>query len=214
MRRRAILLRRRARRMPLPAGARGFSVTIDPGNTANRRFVIANHSANLRLRVRLEPVVSSSVQASWVTLSDVVETLEPGAHALVSARVLVPSNAVPGSVTITVNACVEHAALAADGQQVAGMPAVATISRSSSRTSARPRSACEAASGSRPHRRRRMRSMRTSCLSRTRSSEWVPVTGTPIPTTGRHPSSSTGSLRVARPLRATRTSSSRTSVRA
>jgi hypothetical protein len=105
-------------------GARGFSITIDPGQAANRRVVITNHSTNLRLTVRLEPIAASALQASWITLSDVVETLEPGAHAVVSARVLVPSNAVPGSVKVKVQARVEHAVLAVDGSAVAGSPSV------------------------------------------------------------------------------------------
>ena len=57
-----------------PVGSPGLSVAIDPGRSASREVVVSNRSASLRLTVHLDP---SGAAASWMTLSDVVETLEP-----------------------------------------------------------------------------------------------------------------------------------------
>jgi hypothetical protein len=110
------------------AGARAIDVAIDPGSSATRRIVVVNRSTDLRLTTRLGPVAvgppesSTGEQASWVTLSDVVETLEPGASASVTARILVPANAVPGAIVVNLVARVERAVHVSDGSPVSGTP--------------------------------------------------------------------------------------------
>jgi hypothetical protein len=109
-------------------GVRAIDVEIDPGKSATRRVVVVNHSADLRLTTHLGPVAvgptegSTGAQPSWVTLSDVVETLEPGASASVTARILVPANAVPGAVVVNLVARVERAVRVSDGSPVPGTP--------------------------------------------------------------------------------------------
>ena len=99
-----------------PVGSPGLSVAIDPGRSASREVVVSNRSASLRLTVHLDP---SGAAASWMTLSDVVETLEPHASARVSVEIQVPANAVPGELAGAVVASVEQTVRASDGSSVA-----------------------------------------------------------------------------------------------
>ena len=114
----------------------GFALAADPGGSAKRTFVVTNHSSDLRLGVRLDPVGSPatgtgsnstgahSTPASWLTLSDVVETLEPGASATVTIAILVPADAIPGDVVAGVRVHVDQAVRVADGSPVPGNPSV------------------------------------------------------------------------------------------
>ena len=106
---------------------------IDPGASAKRAFVVTNRSSSLRVTVRLAAVdatarpggavqyahdASASGPGSWLTLSDVVTTLEPGAHVHVTLTITPPDNATPGAVTAGLVARVDHAARVSDNQPV------------------------------------------------------------------------------------------------
>jgi len=110
------------------------SVALDPGSSSSRTFVVTNHSSDLRLTVEFSAVdastsasgavkyassASSDGPASWVTLSDLMATIEPGASERVSLTVEPPANALPGSVIAGVVASIDHAARADDGSAVA-----------------------------------------------------------------------------------------------
>ena len=87
------------------SGSSRVSVKLDPGASAQRSFTVTNRSTTLRLTVAIEAVdatarsdgdvnysstASIDGPASWVTFSDIVETLEPGASARVTASVAPP----------------------------------------------------------------------------------------------------------------------------
>jgi hypothetical protein len=116
-----------------PVGSTG-ALSIDPGASAKRAFIITNRSATLRVTVRLAAVdatkhaggavqyahaASASGPGSWLTLSDVVTTLEPGANVHVSMTVAPPGNATPGEVTAGIVARIDQAARVSDNQPVA-----------------------------------------------------------------------------------------------
>ena len=67
---------------------------------------------------------STDGPATWLSLSDVVTTLEPGVHAQVSLTVTPPANAIPGTMTAGLVARVDHAASAADNTTVDDRSAV------------------------------------------------------------------------------------------
>ncbi len=113
-----------------PSGDSRLSVVMDPGASLQRSFVIANRTSGLRLTVRLATVdatadangivtfgekASPSGAASWLTLSDVVATLEPKAELRVSLKITPPGNADPGSVFAGVVARVDRSVRMADG---------------------------------------------------------------------------------------------------
>ena len=115
------------------SGSPRIAVTLDPGASVQRSFVVTNRSRDLRLTVQFEAVdamarsdgevkyassASSSGPASWLTLSDLVATIEPGASERVSLTVEPPASALPGSAIAGVVARVDHAARADDGSAV------------------------------------------------------------------------------------------------
>ena len=121
------------------ANGDGFAFVVDPGVAAKRSFVITNRSTSRRVTVRLAGVdaqvraggnveyaksASTDGPATWLSLSDVVTTLEPGAHVQVSLTVTPPANAIPGTVTAGLVAQVDHAASAADNTTVDDRSAV------------------------------------------------------------------------------------------
>jgi hypothetical protein len=116
-------------------------VAIDPGASTTRSLVVVNRSADLVLTVRLTAVdataaADGAVQyatsapagspATWLTLSDVIATLEPNAKLPVTLTVAPPSNAVPGTVTAAVVARVDSAVQAVD-QRAVPAPAAVTL---------------------------------------------------------------------------------------
>jgi hypothetical protein len=111
----------------------GIAIDVDPGASVKRLFVVANRSNSLRVTVRLAGVdatarsggdvtyassASPNGPGSWLTLSDVVTTLEPGANVRVALTVTPPDNATPGEVTAGLVARVDHAARASDNGAV------------------------------------------------------------------------------------------------
>jgi hypothetical protein len=129
------------RAVGVPRAAHGFAMSLAPGGSATRTVVLTNRSADLRLTVRLEPVDASALgaaaprvatrasapnpdPASWLTLSDVVETLEPRANATVSIKVLVPANAIPGDSVAGLRVRVDRALRVSDSSAVPGNPSV------------------------------------------------------------------------------------------
>jgi hypothetical protein len=116
-----------------PVGAPSAVVSVDPGASVQRSFVVANGSAGLRFTVHLAAVdatpkpgggirygTSASIAgpASWLTLSDVVATLEPGARIRVSLTIAPPANADPGKDLAGLVVRVDRAVRVADGAPV------------------------------------------------------------------------------------------------
>ena len=121
------------------AGGGGIAVTVDPGASVQRSFVVTNRSAGLRVTVQLAGVdattrpggnveyaasASADGAGSWLTMSDIVTTLEPGANARVTLTIEPPANVAPGNVSAGVVARVENAARVSDNRAVAGTTAV------------------------------------------------------------------------------------------
>jgi hypothetical protein len=111
----------------------GIALEVDPGASVKRSFIVANRSSALRITVRLAGVdatvraggvvkyasgASADGPGSWLTLSDVVTTLEPGTNVRVSLTVTPPDNATPGDVTAGLVARVDDAARASDNGAV------------------------------------------------------------------------------------------------
>ena len=116
-----------------PVGGPRIDVALDPGATTQRSFEVTNRSTTLRLTVALNAVdataqpngdlryastASNDGPASWVTLSDLVATLEPGASTRVQVTVAPSADALPGSVVAGVVASVDQAARADNGTAV------------------------------------------------------------------------------------------------
>jgi hypothetical protein len=111
------------------SSASGVTVAIDPGASIVRPFTLVNRSARLALTVRLAAVdatagpkstvhyessAAAGSTASWLTLSDVVVTLQPRAKLRVSLTISPPANAAPGKEFAGVVAKLTGAARAAD----------------------------------------------------------------------------------------------------
>jgi hypothetical protein len=116
-------------------------VAIDPGASASRSFEVINRSADLVLTVRLStvdaaarsggtvhdaPSASAGSAATWLTLSDVIATLEPRAKLAVSLTVTPPANAAPGDTLASVVAQLDSAVRASD-QVAVDATATATL---------------------------------------------------------------------------------------
>jgi hypothetical protein len=121
------------------SGPPRIEVALDPGASVQRSFVVTNRSPDLRVTVRFEAVdamarsdgeveyastASSDGPASWLTLSDVVATIEPGASEHVSLTVEPPANAFPGSAVAGVIARVDGAVRADDGSAASAQASV------------------------------------------------------------------------------------------
>ena len=119
---------------PVGSGA-GLTAAVDPGATAKTTFVVSNRSPDLRFTVHLAAVdataraggrveyasaASTGKPASWLTLSDVVATIEPGGKVQVSVTVAPTANAQPGNDLAGIVVRVDHAEHAADGRTVDG----------------------------------------------------------------------------------------------
>jgi hypothetical protein len=119
----------------------GIAVAIDPGASAVRSFDVVNRSRGLVLTVGLAAVDATAVRgggvryassasagspATWLALSDVVATLEPGAKLRVSLTVTPPSNAAPGTVIAGLVARVNGAVRATDQSSVKANASVTT----------------------------------------------------------------------------------------
>jgi len=126
---------------PTSGAASRVVVAIDPGATASRSVVVINRSADLVLTVRLSTVdaatapgrtvqyaasASAGSPATWLTLSDVIATLEPHAKLPVSLTVTPPANAAPGDLLAGVVARVDSAVRASD-QATVDANATATL---------------------------------------------------------------------------------------
>ena len=113
-----------------PSADPGVTASLDPGASATRSFVVTNRTSGLRITVRFGAVdataaaggqvrysssASASGAASWLTLSDVVATLEPKAALRVTLTIAPPGNVDPGHVLAGVVASVDHSVRLADG---------------------------------------------------------------------------------------------------
>lgn len=111
----------------------GIALEVDPGASVKRSFVVTNRSTALRVTVHLAGVdatvrssgnvtyarnASTDGPGGWLTLSDVVTTLEPGAKVRVALTVTPPANATPGDMTAGIVARVDQAARASDNSSV------------------------------------------------------------------------------------------------
>ena len=102
----------------------GLAVTLDAGASEEHDLVVSNHTADLRLTVKLSATDATgklgTAAAAWVAFGDDEVQLEPHAATTVPMTVAVPHDTQPGSDLAHVNATVETAVAAADGSPVAG----------------------------------------------------------------------------------------------
>ncbi len=102
----------------------GLAVTLDPGASEEHDIVVSNHTANLRLTVKLTATDATgkvgAAAASWLAFGDDAIQLDPHAAVTVPMTIAVPHDTQPGSALAHVSATVESAVSAADGSPVAG----------------------------------------------------------------------------------------------
>ncbi|HEV7524050.1 MAG TPA: hypothetical protein VGP92_03755 [Acidimicrobiia bacterium] len=102
----------------------GLAVTLDPGASEEHDLVVSNHTANLRLTIKLTATDATgnlgTAAASWLTFGDDAIQLDPHAATTVPMTIAVPHDTQPASALAHVNANVESAVAAADGSPVAG----------------------------------------------------------------------------------------------
>ena len=102
----------------------GLAVTLDPGASEEHDLVVSNHTANLRLTVKLVATDATgklgAAAASWLAFGDDTVQLDPHAATTVPMTIAVPHDTQPGSALAHVNVSVESAVAAADGTPVAG----------------------------------------------------------------------------------------------
>jgi hypothetical protein len=102
----------------------GLAVTLDSGASEEHDIVVSNHTANLRLTVKLTATDATgklgAAAASWLAFGDDALQLDPHAAVTVPMTIAVPHDTQPGSALAHVSATVESAVSAADGSPVAG----------------------------------------------------------------------------------------------
>ena len=102
----------------------GLAVTLDPGGSEEHDLVVSNHTANLRLTIKLTATDATgnlgTAAASWLAFGDDAVQLDPHAATTVPMTIAVPHDTQPGSALAHVTATVESAVAAADGSPVAG----------------------------------------------------------------------------------------------
>ena len=102
----------------------GLAVTLDPGASEEHDLVLSNHTANLRLTVKLTATDATgnlgSAAAAWLAFGDDAIQLDPHAATTVPMTIAVPHDTQPASALAHVTATVESAVAAADGSPVAG----------------------------------------------------------------------------------------------
>jgi hypothetical protein len=102
----------------------GLAVTLDAGASQEHDLVLSNHTANLRLTVKLAATDAignpGGAAASWVAFGDDAIQLDPHVATTVPMTIAVPHDTQPGSALAHVTATVESAVMAADGTPVTG----------------------------------------------------------------------------------------------
>jgi hypothetical protein len=102
----------------------GLAVTLDAGASQEHDLVLSNHTANLRLTVKLSATDAignpGGAAASWVAFGDDAIQLDPHVATTVPMTIAVPHDTQPGSALAHVTATVESAVMAADGTPVTG----------------------------------------------------------------------------------------------
>jgi hypothetical protein len=102
----------------------GLAVTLDSGASEEHDIVVSNHTANLRLTIKLTATDATgklgAAAASWLAFGDDAIQLDPHAAVTVPMTIAVPHDTQPGSALAHVSATVESAVSAADGSPVAG----------------------------------------------------------------------------------------------
>jgi hypothetical protein len=97
----------------------GLAVTLDAGASEEHDVIVSNHTADLRLSVKLSATDASgnigAGPASWLAFGDDVVQLEPHAAVTVPMTVAVPHDTQPAQALAHVVATVESASSAADG---------------------------------------------------------------------------------------------------
>ncbi len=108
----------------LQVSSSGLAVTLDPGGSEEHDVVVSNHTANLRLTIKLTATDATGSlgtgAAAWLAFGDDEIQLDPHAATTVPMTVAVPHDTQPGSDLAHVNANIESAVSAADGTPVAG----------------------------------------------------------------------------------------------
>jgi hypothetical protein len=102
----------------------GLAVTLDAGASEEHDLVVSNHTANLRLVIKLTATDATgnlgSAAGSWLAFGDDAIQLDPHAATTVPMTIAVPHDTQPASALAHVTATVQSAVSAADGSPVAG----------------------------------------------------------------------------------------------
>ncbi len=102
----------------------GLAVTLDAGASEEHDLVVSNHTANLRLTVKLSATDATgnlgTAAASWLAFGDDEIQLDPHVATTVPMTIAVPHDTQPSDALAHVSATVENAVSAADGSPVAG----------------------------------------------------------------------------------------------
>jgi hypothetical protein len=100
-------------------GGSGLSVTLDAGATEQHDLVVANHTPDLRLTVKLTASdATGSITAgtsSWIAFGTDVVEIDPNSAQTIPVTISVPHDTQPGEALAHVVATITSAALAADG---------------------------------------------------------------------------------------------------
>jgi hypothetical protein len=109
---------------PAQVAGSGLAVTLDAGASQEHDLVLSNHTANLRLTVKLAATDATgnpgAAAASWIAFGDDAIQLDPHVATTVPMTVAVPHDTQPGSALAHVTATVESAVMAGDGTPVTG----------------------------------------------------------------------------------------------
>ena len=113
---------------PAQIAGSGLAVTLDPGASEEHDLVVSNHTADLRLTVKIDATDATGnldgSSASWLAFGDDVIELDPHVATTVPMTIAVPHDTQPGSALAHVRATVESAVSASDGSPVAGTATV------------------------------------------------------------------------------------------
>ncbi len=101
-----------------------LDVALDAGASQQQAMVVANHTADLRLTVRLTATDATGAPgagpAGWLAFGESLLVIEPGATVTVPLTVAVPHDTQPGPELAHVVASVDAATAASDGSPRAG----------------------------------------------------------------------------------------------
>jgi hypothetical protein len=102
----------------------GLALSMDSGARQDRGIVVSNHTADLRLSIKLSAADATgrlgAGPAGWLSFADTVVQLEPHAARTIPMTIAIPHSTQPGPTLAHVTATVQSAVAAADGSPRGG----------------------------------------------------------------------------------------------